>query len=132
MIVATVRALKMHGGAGAAEAPGGVGGAPAASAAIPGLPPEDVDAVRRGCENLAQHIRIVQEYGVPAIVAINAFPGDHASEYDAIREAALAAGARDAIVARHFAEGGEGAADLAEPPGPSRRTGRLLPVPHRR
>jgi len=53
-------------------------------------------------------------FGIPAVVAINSFPTDTAAEVEAIREVALAAGARDAVVATHFVDGGKGAADLAE------------------
>jgi formate--tetrahydrofolate ligase len=104
VIVATVRALKMHGGAVEVSA-----GKPM----DPRLLQEDPEGVRRGCANLAQHVAIVREYGVPSVVAINAFPEDHQSEVDVIREEALAAGARDAVVSRHFAEGGAGAEELA-------------------
>jgi formate--tetrahydrofolate ligase len=104
VIVATVRALKMHGGAADVSA-----GKPM----DPRLLQEDPEGVRRGCANLAQHVAIVREYGVPSVVAINAFPEDHQSEVDVIREEAVAAGARDAVVSRHFAEGGAGAEDLA-------------------
>ena len=104
MIVATLRALKMH---------GGVGTVVAGKPLDPALLEEDPDAVRRGAANLEQHIAIVRGYGLPAVVAINAFPTDHASEIEVVREVAIAAGAEDAIVARHFAEGGAGAEDLA-------------------
>jgi formate--tetrahydrofolate ligase len=104
VIVATVRALKMHGGVGTI-----VAGQPLDEA----LRGEDPDAVRRGAENLRAHLAIVAGYGVPAVVAINAFPGDHPSEVDALRAAALEAGAQDAVVSRHFAQGGEGALELA-------------------
>jgi formate--tetrahydrofolate ligase len=104
VIVATVRALKMHAGVGAV-----VAGKPL----DPALSAEDPDAVRRGAANLEQHVAIVRGYGVPAVVAVNAFPTDHASEVDAIREVAMAAGAEDVVVARHFAEGGAGAEELA-------------------
>jgi formyltetrahydrofolate synthetase len=63
--------------------------------------------------NLAHHIGIVTGYGIPAVVAINHFPGDLESEIAVVREAAVDAGARAAVVARHFAEGGAGAEDLA-------------------
>jgi formate--tetrahydrofolate ligase len=97
VIVVTIRALQMHG-----EVPGrGANGA------------SDPDVVRRGAENLAQHIAIVKGYGVPAVVAINQFPDDQPSQLDVVREVSLAAGARDVVVARHFAEGGAGAEDLA-------------------
>jgi formyltetrahydrofolate synthetase len=79
----------------------------------PVLLEEDPEAVRRGAENLAQHVAIVANYGVPSVVAINSFPTDHASEFEAAREAALLAGAQDVVVSRHFSEGGEGALDLA-------------------
>ncbi|MEO7117817.1 MAG: formate--tetrahydrofolate ligase [Candidatus Limnocylindrales bacterium] len=104
VIVATVRALKMH---------GGVGKVVAGKPLDPALLEENPDGVREGCANLAQHIAIVRGYGVPAVVAINTFPTDHASEIAAIREEALAAGALDAVVSSHFADGGAGAEDLA-------------------
>ncbi len=104
VIVATIRALKMH---------GGVGTVIAGQPLDPALLEEDPDAVRRGAENLVQHLAIVANYGIPAVVAINAFPTDHASEAEALREVALAAGAEDIVMARHFADGGAGAEDLA-------------------
>jgi formate--tetrahydrofolate ligase len=104
VIVATVRALKMH---------GGVGHVVAGKPLDPALTAEDPEGVRRGCANLVRHIEIVRTYGVPAVVAINSFPTDRPSEVEVIREQALAAGARDAVVADHFASGGAGAEDLA-------------------
>jgi formate--tetrahydrofolate ligase len=104
VIVATIRALKMH---------GGVGTVIAGQPLDPALLEEDPDAVRRGAENLVQHLAIVANYGIPAVVAINAFPTDHASEAEALREVALGAGAEDIVMARHFADGGAGAEDLA-------------------
>ena len=105
VIVATIRALKMHGGVGHV-----VAGKPLDEA----LFREDPDGVRRGCENLAQHIAIVRGYGIPAVVAINTFPTDKPSELDVVREAALAAGARAAVMSDHFQHGGAGAEDLAQ------------------
>jgi len=70
--------------------------------------------VRTGASNLAAHIATVRKYGIPAVVAINSFPTDTPAEVEAIREVALAAGARDAVVATHFTNGGAGATDLAE------------------
>ena len=105
VVVATVRALKMH---------GGVGKIVAGKPLDPALLEENVEAVRTGASNLAAHIRIVRRYGIPAVVAINAFPTDTPAEVEAIREVALAAGARDAVVATHFVNGGDGAAGLAE------------------
>ena len=104
VIVATIRALKMHAGVGNV-----VAGKPLDAALLA----EDPDAVRAGADNLRQHLAIVANYGIPAIVAINTFPDDHPSEFEALREVALEAGARDVVVARHFAEGGAGAEDLA-------------------
>jgi formate--tetrahydrofolate ligase len=105
VVVATVRALKMH---------GGVGKIVAGKPLDPALLEENVDAVRLGGQNLAKQIENVTMFGIPAIVAINAFPTDTPAEVDAIRDVALAAGARDAVVATHFVDGGSGAAALAE------------------
>ena len=99
VVVATVRALKMH---------GGVGRIVAGKPLDPALLEENPEAVRVGGENLAAQIELVRQYGVPVVVAINAFPGDAASEFEAIREVALAAGARDAVVTTHWADGGAG------------------------
>lgn len=104
VIVATVRALKMH---------GGVGKIVAGKPLDPALVAENVDAVRKGAENLAKQIENARRFGVPVVVAINAFPTDTPAEYEAVREAALAAGAEDAVASRHFAEGGKGAEELA-------------------
>ena len=104
VVVATVRALKMH---------GGVGRIVAGKPLDPALLEEDPEAVRVGGENLAAQIELVRQYGVPVVVATNAFPGDAASEFEAIREVALAAGARDAVVTTHWADGGAGAEALA-------------------
>ncbi len=104
VVVATVRALKMH---------GGVGRIVAGKPLDPALLEENPEAVRVGGENLAAHIEMVRGYGVPVVVAINAFPGDAESEFEAIREVALAAGARDAVVTTHWADGGAGSEALA-------------------
>ena len=104
VMVATVRALKMH---------GGVGRIVAGRPLDPALAEENVDAVRRGSDNLAAQIENVRHFNVPVVVAVNNYPGDTEEEVAAIREVALAAGARDVVVSRHFAEGGAGAEDLA-------------------
>ena len=104
VIVATVRALKMH---------GGVGRIVAGKPLDPALLEDNPEAVRRGGANLVAQIENIGLFGVPAVVAINAFPTDTPAELAAIREVALAAGARDAVVARHFTDGGAGAEDLA-------------------
>jgi formyltetrahydrofolate synthetase len=105
VVVATVRALKMH---------GGVGKIVAGKPLDPALLDENVESVRAGAANLAAHVEIVRRFGIPAVVAINAFPTDTPGEVEAIREVALAAGARDAVVATHFVDGGAGATALAE------------------
>jgi formate--tetrahydrofolate ligase len=105
VVVATVRALKMH---------GGVGKIVAGKPLDPALTEENVEAVRTGASNLAKQIENVRLFGVPVVVAINAFPTDTAAEVEAIREVSLQAGAHAAVVATHFVDGGAGAADLAK------------------
>ena len=105
VIVATIRALKMH---------GGVGRIVAGKPLDPALGEENVEAVRRGAQNLAKQIENISVYNVPAVVAINAFPTDTPAEVAAIQEVARAAGARDAVVTTHWADGGRGAEALAE------------------
>ena len=105
VVVATIRALKMH---------GGVGKIVAGKPLDPALLTENVEAVHSGAQNLAAHIEIVRRYGVPVVVAINAFPTDTPAEVAAIQEVALAAGARAAVVTTNFTDGGAGAAALAE------------------
>ncbi len=104
VVVATIRALKMH---------GGVGKIVAGKPLDPALLEENVAAVRAGAANLAKQIENVTVFGVPVVVAINSFPTDTPAEAEAVREVALAAGARDAVLARHFTDGGAGAEDLA-------------------
>ncbi|HEY7523832.1 MAG TPA: formate--tetrahydrofolate ligase, partial [Candidatus Limnocylindrales bacterium] len=105
VVVATIRALKMH---------GGVGKIVAGKPLDPALTADNPDAVRAGAANLAKQVENVAAFGVPAVVAINAFPTDTEGEIEAVREVALAAGARSAVVARHFTDGGDGARELAE------------------
>ncbi|MDR5654072.1 formate--tetrahydrofolate ligase [Ruixingdingia sedimenti] len=95
VIVATVRALKMNGGVAKAD-----------------LAQEDLAALRRGCVNLGRHIENVRAFGVPVVVAINHFATDTAAEIAAVRAYAAEQGA-EAVVCRHWAEGGAGAEDLA-------------------
>jgi formate--tetrahydrofolate ligase len=104
VVVATIRALKMH---------GGVGRIVAGKPLDPALLAENVAAVTAGGANLAKQIENVRLYNVPVVVAINSFPTDTPGEVEAVRAVALAAGAREAVVANHWAKGGEGAADLA-------------------
>jgi formate--tetrahydrofolate ligase len=105
VVVATIRALKMH---------GGVGRIVAGKPLDPALLVENPVAVRAGGANLAKQIENVLLFNVPVVVAINSFPTDTTAEVEAVRDVALAAGARDAVVANHWAEGGAGAEDLAK------------------
>lgn len=105
VIVATVRALKVHGG-GPDIKPG--------AALHEVYRTENVDILRKGCVNLRKHISNARKYGVPVVVAINKFETDTEAEIAVIREEAIAAGAEDAIPANHWAEGGAGAVDLAK------------------
>lgn len=96
VLVATVRAMKYHGGVAVADLAG-----------------EDVAAVERGCVNLRRHLDTLREtWGLPTVVAINHRAEDTDAEVQAVLAAAGAAGAA-ASVARHFADGGAGAEDLA-------------------
>jgi formate--tetrahydrofolate ligase len=104
VVVATVRALKAHSGKYKV-----VAGRPLP----PDLLAENPDDVLAGAANLRKQLENVALHGVPPVVAINAFPTDHRSEHDAIREIAGQMGARSAVCT-HFAEGGRGAAELAE------------------
>jgi formate--tetrahydrofolate ligase len=104
VVVATIRALKMHGGVGRI-----VAGKPLDAALLE----ENVDAVRAGGANLAKQIENVLLFNVPVVVAINAFPTDTPAEIAAVRDVSLAAGAVDAVLATHWADGGAGAEDLA-------------------
>jgi len=105
IIVATVRALKAHGG-GPEISPG---------ASLPEVyRTENVEILRKGCVNLRKHIWNARQYGIPVVVAINKFETDTEAEIAVIREEAIAAGAEDAIPANHWAEGGAGAIDLAK------------------
>lgn len=105
VLVATVRALKMHGGG-----PKVVAGKPLA----PEYTDENLDLLRAGLGNLQHHIRNAKKYGVNVVVAVNSFAADTPAEVEMVRQAAMQAGAEDAVVARHWMEGGAGATALAE------------------
>lgn len=104
VVVATVRALKVHGG-GPPISPG--------APLDPVYLEENVEILRNGCTNLAKHIANAKAYGVPVVVAINKFSTDTDAEVAVIREEALRAGAADAIPSDHWTYGGQGAVDLA-------------------
>ena len=104
VLVATVRALKAH------------GGAPKVKAGLP-LDPvythENLDLLRKGCDNLLAHIDIIRRSGVQPVVCLNAFYTDTPAERELVRQVAEAAGARFAV-SDHWLKGGEGARELAE------------------
>jgi formate--tetrahydrofolate ligase len=95
VIVATVRAMKMNGGVAKAD-----------------LGAENVDAVKAGCANLGRHIENVAGFGVPVVVGINHFAGDTEAEIAAVKDYVAALGS-EAILCKHWAEGGAGIEDLA-------------------
>lgn len=105
VLVATVRALKMHGGG-----PKVVAGKPLDHA----YTSENLDLLRAGLGNLQHHIRNAKRFGVNVVVAVNSFKDDTQAEVELIRQAAVEAGAEDAVVCRHWMEGGKGAVGLAE------------------
>jgi len=104
VVVATVRALKAHSGKYRI-----IAGRPLPEELLA----ENPDDVLAGAANLRKQIENVRLHGVPAVVCINAFPTDHPSEHQAIREIAAEMGARSAV-STHFADGGAGATELAE------------------
>jgi formyltetrahydrofolate synthetase len=105
VLVATVRALKMHGGG-----PKVVAGKPL----DPAYTDENLELLRAGLGNMQHHIKNVQRFGIPVVVAVNSFATDTPAEVDLVRQAALQAGAANAIVSTHWADGGKGAKALAE------------------
>ena len=96
VLVATIRALKMHGAVTKED-----------------LGNENVEAVAAGCTNLARHVRNIKSFGVPVVVAINRFSADTDAEVGKVREAAAELGVT-AIDCTHWADGGAGTTDLAE------------------
>jgi len=107
VIVATVRALKQHGGAFHLR---------------PGMPyssvkqaaeTENLPAIEKGCANLARNIEIAKMYGVPVVVSVNKFTADTDKELELVRRKALEAGADGAAICEGWAKGGEGALELA-------------------
>jgi len=105
VMVATVRALKMHGGG-----PKVVAGKPLA----PEYTDENLELLRKGLPNLERHVQNALKYGVNVVVAVNSFATDTPAEVELVRDAALKMGAMDAVVSTHWADGGAGAKKLAE------------------
>jgi len=106
VINATIRALKMHGG--------GYDFPPGKTPPKEVMFGENVEAVRRGCVNLAKHIENMKKFGVPVVVCINRFTSDTDAEVEVVREEAKKAGAEEAIPVTAWADGGDGAIDLAK------------------
>ena len=104
VVVATLRALKLHGGGGTVKS-----GAPLP----PGLTGVNPVALEKGFANLEQHIANVRAHGVPVVVAVNAFKDDSPEELNWVCERAMTAGAAAAAVSTHWADGGQGAEELA-------------------
>ena len=93
VVVATVRALKMHGGVAKAD-----------------LGRENVDAVQRGLVNLARHVENLRKFGLPVVVALNQFGSDTAAEFEAVRDGMTGT---EVVLCTHWADGAAGATDLA-------------------
>jgi formate--tetrahydrofolate ligase len=95
VVVTTVRALKMHGGV-----------------ALNALREENVAALEKGFANLQRHLANIRQFGLPAVVSVNRFSADTAREHARLKELCAAEGAK-AVIADHWAQGGEGAVELA-------------------
>lgn len=104
VLVATVRALKMHGGG-----PKVVAGKPLDAA----YTDENLELLEKGCSNMVAHIQNAVRYGIPVVVAVNEFATDTAAETALVRRIARKAGAQDAVVSSHWADGGKGSVRLA-------------------
>lgn len=105
VLVATVRGLKFQGG----------GPAVIAGQKLHHVyTSENVELLKKGLCNLDRHVRNVRATGIPCVVALNAYPSDTPTEVELIRKTALAAGAVDCVVGRHYSRGGAGAVELAE------------------
>ncbi|XP_075718961.1 monofunctional C1-tetrahydrofolate synthase, mitochondrial [Rhinoderma darwinii] len=105
VLVATIRALKMHGGG-----PNVTAGTPLAKE----YTEENLQLVQDGCCNLKKQIQIAQQFGVPVVVALNIFKTDTEAEIDLVCKIAKDSGAFDAVPCNHWSFGGKGALELAE------------------
>jgi methylenetetrahydrofolate dehydrogenase (NADP+)/methenyltetrahydrofolate cyclohydrolase/formyltetrahydrofolate synthetase len=97
VLVVSIRALKCHGGVD-----------------IKDINKENVEATRKGCENMVKHIENIISFGVPVVVCINEFNADTKAEVDVVKEVAKHTGAFDVVESRHWQEGGAGAKAIAE------------------
>ncbi|MEQ1562061.1 MAG: formate--tetrahydrofolate ligase, partial [Nitrospiraceae bacterium] len=104
VVVATLRALKLHGGGGTVKV-----GTPLPA----GLTGPNQEALVKGFANLEQHIANVKAHGIPVVVAVNAFVDDPVAELEWVRARSREVGAVDAAISTHWADGGKGAEDLA-------------------
>ncbi|HEY54301.1 MAG TPA: formate--tetrahydrofolate ligase, partial [Caldilineae bacterium] len=105
VLVATIRALKMHGGG-----PRVVAGRPLA----PEYTEENLELLEAGCSNLKVHIKNAKRFGIPVVVAINKFKDDTDAEVELVRKISLEAGAEDAVMSSHWMDGGAGSVALGE------------------
>jgi len=103
VLVATVRALKMHGGGPTVRA-----GQPL----DPAYTEENLELLEAGIGNMQVHIKNALRFGIPVVVAVNSFADDTEAEVELVRQAALNSGAENAVISRHWMEGGAGAKDL--------------------
>ncbi len=105
VLVSTIRALKMHGGG-----PKVVAGYDLAREYVE----ENLELLEKGCANMVHHIQIARKFGLPVVVAVNRFPTDTPAEVDLVKRMAAEAGATETAMSNHWAEGGDGAKELAE------------------
>ncbi|NOZ49172.1 MAG: formate--tetrahydrofolate ligase [Chloroflexi bacterium] len=105
VLVATIRALKMHGGG-----PKVVAGRPL----DPTYTEENLELLEKGCANLRVHIKNALSFGIPVVVAVNRFTNDTDAEVDLVRRIAKETGAEDAVMSNHWADGGAGAVELGK------------------
>ncbi|KAJ3298197.1 tetrahydrofolate synthase [Rhizoclosmatium sp. JEL0117] len=104
VLVSTVRSLKMHGGG-----PEVIAGKPLSEV----YQTENLELLQEGCKNMMKHIVNARKFGVPVLVAVNRFSSDSQAELELVKQMALKAGASDAVICDHWAQGGLGAIDLA-------------------
>lgn len=105
VLVATIRALKMHGGGPTVRA-----GQPL----DPAYTEENLELLEKGCANMVVHVKNARRFGIPVVVAVNRFKDDTDAEIELVRKHALAAGAEDAVMSNHWTEGGKGSIELGK------------------
>ncbi|HEY85051.1 MAG TPA: formate--tetrahydrofolate ligase [Chloroflexi bacterium] len=105
VLVATIRALKMHGGGPAVKA-----GQPL----DPAYTEENLELLEEGCGNMVAHIKNALRFGIPVVVAVNRFTDDTDAEVELVRKIAKEAGAEDAVMSNHWTEGGAGSVELGK------------------